>query len=72
MTEFEATKNQEIQSITDMAGADAYRVGRYGVTRIEQCEKSGMYANIPYIRVWSGEKVLAEMCQHNIICITFT
>jgi hypothetical protein len=71
MSEFEMTKNQEVQSITDGVGGDFYFVGRYGVTRIEQCEKSGLHCNIPYLRVWAGENVLAEVCQHHIPFVTF-
>lgn len=41
------------------------------ITRIEACEKSGMYSNIPYVRVWCGEDCFAEYCQHNIIGVYF-
>jgi len=55
-------------------GIETHQVGRndgQGVTRIEACTKSGMYADIPYVRVWAGEDILAEYCQHNIIGVTF-
>jgi len=48
-----------------------YRVGHEGVTRIEACTKSGMHANIPYLRVWIGEVCAAEFCQHNIVGVLF-
>lgn len=48
-----------------------YRVGRNGVTRIEACTKSGMHADIPYVRVWSDGECLAEFCQHNIVGVYF-
>ncbi len=48
-----------------------YLVGRNGVTRIEACEKSGMHANIPYVRVWAGDTCLAEFCQHSIVGVYF-
>lgn len=48
-----------------------YRIGRIGVTRIEACTKSGMHANIPYIRVWKDDVCEAEFCQHNIIGVYF-
>ncbi len=61
-----------VQYASDVA-SDVYRVGdRNGVTRIEACIKSGMHANIPYIRVWCGDICLAEYCQHNIVGIWFT
>ena len=46
-------------------------VGCLGVTRIESTTKSGMHADIPYIRVWKGDVAAAEYCQHNIIGIEF-
>ena len=65
--------NQPIIGIEISAGEawSGYNVGRNGVTRIEATTKSGMYADIPYVRVWKGEVALAEFCQHNIVGITF-
>lgn len=48
-----------------------FTVGRRGVTRIEACTKSGLHADIPYVRVWSGDECLAEFCQHNIVGVYF-
>ena len=48
-----------------------WRVGRDGVTRIEAFTKSGMYADIPYLRVWRGQLAVAEYCQHNIVGVGF-
>jgi len=48
-----------------------YRVGRGGVTRIEACQKSGLHANVPYVRVWKGDVCEAEFCQHNIVGVYF-
>jgi hypothetical protein len=42
-----------------------------GVTRIGACTKSGMCADIPYIRIWKGDICVAEYCQHNIVGIGF-
>lgn len=50
---------------------EGFAVGYDGVTRIEACQKSGMHANIPYVRVWAGEVCLAEFCQHNIVGVYF-
>ena len=52
-------------------GQDGYTVGRGGVTRIEKTQKTGQMAHIPYIAVFAGEVLLAEMCQHNITLVTF-
>ncbi len=58
---------------TENSGGEDYIVGRGGdvVTRIEACTKSGMHADIPYVRVWAGENCLAEFCQHNIVGVYF-
>lgn len=48
-----------------------YVVGRCDVTRIEACTKSGLHADIPYVRVWKGEVCEAEFCQHNIVGVYF-
>jgi len=50
---------------------ESYRVGYDGVTWIEACTKSGMHANIPYVRVWRGDVAVGEWCQHNIVGVYF-
>ncbi len=67
--------NQEIKEIlidTIPESQASYAVGRSGVTRIEACTKSGMHANIPYVRVWAGDICLAEFCQHSIVGVYFS
>lgn len=59
----------DIDTIPEVQGG--YVVGRNGVTRIEACQKSGPYANIPYVRVWKGDVCEAEFCQHNIVGVYF-
>ena len=48
-----------------------YEVGKRSVTHMEACEKSGPYTYIPYIRIWSGDTCLAEVCQHGTIAVYF-
>lgn len=48
-----------------------FTVGRNGVTHIEATTKSGMHADIAYIRVWCGDKALAEFCQHSLSGVYF-
>lgn len=48
-----------------------FEVGCYGTTRIEAFTKSGMYSDIPYVRVWKGDTPVAEFCQHNIVGVYF-
>lgn len=50
---------------------EGYAVGHDGVTRIEACQKSGLHANLPYVRVWAGDRCVAEFCQHNIVGVYF-
>jgi hypothetical protein len=48
-----------------------YRTGHNGVTLIEACTKSGLHADMPYVRVWKGNVCEAEFCQHNIVGVYF-
>ena len=48
-----------------------YRVGRKGVTRIEQFMLPGPQGELPYIRVWKGDLVDAEFCRHNIVGVYY-
>ena len=50
---------------------ETYQVGIKGVTRIEATTKSGLHADMPYIRVWAGDAAIAEFCQHNVQGIYF-
>jgi len=59
----------EIDAIPNVQAG--YNVGRNGVTRIEACTKSGLHADIPYVRVWAGDRCVAEFCQHNIVGVYF-
>ena len=52
-------------------GHERVSVGDAGVTRIEGIMKSGMHSGIPYLRVWCGEYLQAEYCQHNVIAVIF-
>lgn len=44
-------------------------LGSNGITKIDQIEKSGEMAFIPYIRTWKGEQLFQEFCQHRLIGI---
>ena len=48
-----------------------FRVGTDGVTRIEKTKKSGMHADIAYVRVWAGDQVISEFCQHQLSAVFF-
>lgn len=62
---------QEINCIDTNVDGSGFTVGRNGITRIEACEKSGMHANIPYIRVWADDKCIGEFCQHSLAGVYF-
>lgn len=64
--------NQAIEHIVIDETETCFTVGRNGVTSIEACTKSGMHANIPYVRVWKGDVCLAEFCQHQIVGVYFS
>ena len=51
--------------------SNTFMVGASGVTRIEATEKAGPCGDIPYVRVWHGDAVVAEFCQHNIVGVYF-
>jgi hypothetical protein len=59
----------EIDALPEVQAS--WTVGQNGVTRIEAFTKSGMYADIPYVRVWKGDSPAAEYCQHNIVGVYF-
>lgn len=75
MKEFEQTKDLNVSCVVLYDCGDgtdqSYRVGFAGITKIEQFEKSGMYANIPYLRVYKDDQILSEHCQHNILSVIF-
>lgn len=51
---------------------ESYRVGGpSGVTKIEATVYPGPHNNIPYIRLYKGDKIFADFCLHNIIGIYF-
>lgn len=43
----------------------------YVATKIEAFEKPGLHADIPYVRVWIEDEIVAEFCQHNIVGIYY-
>lgn len=48
-----------------------FRVGTDGVTRIEMTAKPGMFADIPYVRVWAEGRAIGEFCQHQLRAVFF-
>jgi hypothetical protein len=50
---------------------DGWAVGYQGVTKIDLTEKPGEYCMIPYIRVWKGDFLFAEYCQHKCVGVEY-
>ena len=71
MSNIEHPVTQAISQIVIDHAETFFAVGISGVTRIEACTKSGMHADIPYVRVWADDVCLAEFCQHNIVGVYF-
>lgn len=68
------TIRYDVETIPDVISASVefgFTVGADGITSIEACTKSGMHANIPYVRVWRGDVAVAEFCQHQIVGVYF-
>jgi len=51
--------------------SESYTVGANSVTRIEAFTKSGMHADIAYVRVYKNDQPHSEFCQHNIIGVYY-
>lgn len=49
----------------------SFSVGHGGITRIEKWTKSGSMASLPYVRVWRGDVLVAEFCQHALAGVYF-
>jgi hypothetical protein len=52
-------------------GEDGYTVGHPGVTKIVETEKNGHMAALPYLAVYNGDNLIAELCQHNVTLVTY-
>lgn len=46
-----------------------YAVGHGEFTKIERISHGALHCDIPYIRVWKGEKIEGEFCLHQIVGI---
>ena len=50
---------------------ESWVVGQAGVTRIERFEKPGEYCGLPWVRIWAGDKPIAEFYEHRLAGIYF-
>lgn len=49
----------------------AYRIGFDGVTQMKIVKRHGPMDWIPYVEVWRGDKLYAEIPQHNTLSVEF-
>lgn len=50
---------------------EEYFIGQHGVTEILPYVESGMYSDIPYVRVMKGDEIHAEFCKHAIVGVYY-
>lgn len=48
-----------------------YRIGFEGVTQMKIVKRFGPLDFIPYIEVWRGDRLWAEIPQHNTLSVEF-
>ena len=48
-----------------------YMLGHDGVTAIKVVKRHGPMDWIPYIEVWRGDHLWAEIAQHQCVCVEF-
>lgn len=56
---------------TDNDGGLAYLIGHDGVTEMRIVKRKGPLDWIPYIAVYRGDAIYAEIPQHNALCVEF-
>lgn len=60
-----------VAAATENDGGLGYRIGFDGVTHMKIVKRHGPMDWIPYIEVWRGEKLHAEIPQHNTLSVEF-
>ena len=70
----DGTVDQVVKSVSVAEtnnGSEFYCVGYNDVTKIEIVQKKGSMDWVPYVRVWKGESVSSEHCQHNVLSVHY-
>lgn len=60
-----------VVAATENDGGLGYLIGFEGVTSIRIVKRFGPLDFIPYIEVWRGERLWAEIPQHNTLSVEF-
>jgi|GEM_PF-7025972 len=60
-----------VVAATDNDCGLAYVIGFDGVTQIKVVKRFGPLDFIPYIEVWRGDRLWAEIPQHNTLSVEF-
>jgi len=55
----------------DNDGGLCYRVGYDGVTEIKIVKRHGPMDWLPYVEVWKGERLFAEVPQHQTLTVEY-
>ena len=56
---------------TDNDGGLAYLIGHDGVTEMRIVKRKGPLDWMPYVEVYQGDHLFAEMPQHSTLCVEF-
>ena len=56
---------------TENDGGLGYLIGHDGVTMMKIVKRHGPMDWIPYVEVWQGDHLYAEMAQHQCLCVEF-
>jgi hypothetical protein len=55
----------------DNDGGLAYRIGYQDVTMMKIVKRHGVGDWMPYVEVWQGDRLFAEIPQHNTLTVEF-
>ena len=60
-----------VVAATDNDGGLGYLIGHDGVTKMKIVKRHGPMDWIPYVEVWQGDHLHAELPQHNCLAVEF-
>ena len=63
---------REIKSIqSSLIDSPEYCVGKYGITKIEAYGEPGMHCDLPWVRIFKSDEVVARICCHELAGIYY-
>jgi hypothetical protein len=54
-----------------ITATESHVVGSGGVTRIEAVSRPGLHCDIPYLAVWSDDRLIADYCRHHVLGVVY-